>query len=322
MAEEKKSGKFMTSIIIGGALGSFAAWIFSNKKRRNLVSEKLSQYYQNTVKPSLPPLAEKRSWWKWFFLFLFLGILIGTSLWFGNGVKADEKGKLMEREKNVTLLFNAANPEGSVDLKKIVEEQLIRPDECLQDQVICQIQEVAVNLHIKKSWKKFNIPSLTNQEFATIVPMIKNNADQLTKPEILILQEILSRRGLLTSDAGNPVKERGFFGSLTWMGVLRLAKIKGADPGDPKFYRIITEKVNQLISNMAKDQNYTENRPLPVIEAMEPQKGDKTYPLWEKNSYLSELSQNAQKIDPGIISVEGNTDVKIEGYVNVERVNK
>lgn len=46
MAEKKKSGKFFTSILIGGALGSAVAWVFGSKKRREKVSEKAQQYYQ------------------------------------------------------------------------------------------------------------------------------------------------------------------------------------------------------------------------------------------------------------------------------------
>lgn len=46
MSEKKKSGKFFTSILIGGALGSAVAWVFGSKKRREKVSEKAQQYYQ------------------------------------------------------------------------------------------------------------------------------------------------------------------------------------------------------------------------------------------------------------------------------------
>ena len=41
--EKKKSGKFITSILIGGALGSIAAWTFGSKKRRKTISEKVDQ---------------------------------------------------------------------------------------------------------------------------------------------------------------------------------------------------------------------------------------------------------------------------------------
>lgn len=46
MSEKKKSGKFFTSILIGGALGSAVAWVFGSKQRREKVTEKAQQYYQ------------------------------------------------------------------------------------------------------------------------------------------------------------------------------------------------------------------------------------------------------------------------------------
>jgi|CXWL01.1.fsa_nt_gi gas vesicle protein len=48
MADKKKSGKFFTTILIGGALGSLAAWLFGNKKRRDVIAEKAQEYYENT----------------------------------------------------------------------------------------------------------------------------------------------------------------------------------------------------------------------------------------------------------------------------------
>lgn len=48
MAEKKKSGIFFTTILIGGALGSLAAWLFGNRKRREGISEKAQEYYEIT----------------------------------------------------------------------------------------------------------------------------------------------------------------------------------------------------------------------------------------------------------------------------------
>ena len=45
MAEKShKSGKFFTTILIGGALGSLLAWLFGSKKRREQISEKAHEY--------------------------------------------------------------------------------------------------------------------------------------------------------------------------------------------------------------------------------------------------------------------------------------
>lgn len=318
MNEQKKPGKFVTSILIGGALGSLAAWALSSKKRREMVSEKISQYYQSTISKETPTPPKKRRWW--LFLVAFL-LLIGVAL-LATKVKAQDKGTLLQREKKVQLLFNADNPEGNIDLKKIVEQELVKPEDCDQTLTICQIQEVSLDLVIKKTWKKYSLPKLSNQEFAVTVPLIKNDLENLSKPEIVILQETLARRGLLTDRTETVVKDRGFFGSSTWLGVLRLAHIKKLDPKNPKFNKQIIDKTNELIGRMSKDPSYVENNPLPQEKDREPQKGDKAYSIWEKHSYLQDLSQNASKVDPGSISIEGNTDVKIEGFVNVERVSK
>jgi len=41
--ENNKSGKFITTILIGGALGSVAAILFSRKKKKKTISEKVHE---------------------------------------------------------------------------------------------------------------------------------------------------------------------------------------------------------------------------------------------------------------------------------------
>lgn len=50
MPEEKKNSKFITSIIIGGALGSLAAWLFGNRVRRKEIAEKTEALVQDVLK--------------------------------------------------------------------------------------------------------------------------------------------------------------------------------------------------------------------------------------------------------------------------------
>ncbi|MGE3278216.1 MAG: hypothetical protein AB7J40_00100 [Candidatus Altimarinota bacterium] len=40
-SDKRKSGKFITPILIGGALGSVVAWAFGSRKRRETISEKI-----------------------------------------------------------------------------------------------------------------------------------------------------------------------------------------------------------------------------------------------------------------------------------------
>lgn len=78
MSEQDKCGKkWVTSIVIGGALGSFATWVFGNKKRREIVGGKMQEYYQNTKEnlervfknPEPPHHQKKQAWWRHLFQF-------------------------------------------------------------------------------------------------------------------------------------------------------------------------------------------------------------------------------------------------------------
>ncbi|MDF2379011.1 MAG: hypothetical protein P1V18_02185 [Candidatus Gracilibacteria bacterium] len=40
MSDNKKSSKFVTSILIGGALGSLLAWVFGSKKKKRTMMER------------------------------------------------------------------------------------------------------------------------------------------------------------------------------------------------------------------------------------------------------------------------------------------
>jgi gas vesicle protein len=44
--ESKKSSKLMTGIVIGGALGSLASWVFGSKKRRQQFAEKAQEHLE------------------------------------------------------------------------------------------------------------------------------------------------------------------------------------------------------------------------------------------------------------------------------------
>jgi len=58
-SDKKKSGKFFTTILIGGALGSVVAWVFGSRKRRETISEKVDQMFHQQE--------PKRGWWSRFF---------------------------------------------------------------------------------------------------------------------------------------------------------------------------------------------------------------------------------------------------------------
>jgi len=256
---------------------------------------------------------------------LALVIAIGFSAQYMMGyfsVEADPLGEIIIKEKSITLNFNEQNPGGSIDLKKIVEEELSVPPECNEALTVCYIQEVTFNINIRKQWQKFDIVELTNQQFAEAVPRLENSIDELTIPEVVVMQEVLARRGLLHFLDGSVVHERGFFGALTWMGLLRLSHIKGLNPGTPEFTASLTQAVNDLLENMAKDENYVTNRPLPSREDMEPSEGDIVYTLWKNYSYLAILAENSEKVDVGDVFIGGGVDVDIDGFVNIERTTQ
>jgi gas vesicle protein len=63
-SDKKKSGKFFTTILIGGALGSVVAWAFGSRKRRDTITEKAQHYYEQTKEKILhPPEKPKRGFW-------------------------------------------------------------------------------------------------------------------------------------------------------------------------------------------------------------------------------------------------------------------
>lgn len=247
---------------------------------------------------------------------LSLGSLYRVSL----VAEADPQGELIFKQKTIQQAFNEENPEGNVDLKKIVEEELEKPAECDEPMVTCQIKEVSFEITLKKEWVKLNISELNDYDYANTVPRVKGELTRLTKPEIVVLQETLARRGLLQNLDGSIVKERGFFGSLTWLGLLRLANIKGLNPGDPKFHDLLRDQVNELLDKMGKDESYIADHPLPSRFDMTPQQGSPLKELWEKNVYLSKLAQNSDRVNPGNIPLNSGVEVSIDGYVNVERI--
>jgi hypothetical protein len=50
-AEKKRRGKFITPILIGGALGSVVAWAFGSRKRRETISEKIDTLLHHQEPP-------------------------------------------------------------------------------------------------------------------------------------------------------------------------------------------------------------------------------------------------------------------------------
>lgn len=258
------------------------------------------------------------------FLSGFVIALLLTAAWsIGNAaVVADEAGEIITKQKTLNLSFNEENPGGNVDLKKIVEEELDRPAECDADMTVCYIKEVSFDITIKKEWHKYLVTELNNQEFAQTVPHLENPIDQLEKSETVIMQETLARRGLLQYLDGGIVKERGFFGALTWLGLLRLGQIKGVGADDPNFNQLLTDEVNNLLNKMAEHDSYIEDNALPGYEQRTPGEGDSLYELWEKYLYLARLAQGAKPVETGNIPVGAGVDVNIDGFVNVERVTQ
>lgn len=251
-------------------------------------------------------------------------LLVMSLLLLGSTVMARAEGpslwKSIVKEKTIKRTFNEANPEGTVDLKKIVEEELEKPAECDETLVTCQIKEVSFEITLKKEWRKINLGELSDYDFATSLPQLENAIDQLTKSEIVVLQEALDRRGLLTHLDGSKVKERGFFGSLTWLGLIRLAQIKGLNPSDPQFNVQLRDKVNELIEKMAKDKDYIANHALPKKEEMTPVAGDPLHDLWRKQISTAKLAETSERVDAGSIPLDSSVDVNIDGFLNVERV--
>lgn len=249
-----------------------------------------------------------------FFSFLFL---LQSSI----SAEALQPGEIITKKKVINKIFNEKTPEGNVDLKKIVEQEMLKPAECDEALVTCQIQEVSFEIIIKKEWLKLSIPALNDYDFANTVPHLKNDISKLTKSELVVLQEVLARRGLLQNLDGSIVKDRGFFGSLTWLGLYRLANIKGLNPKDPKFNNLLRDKVNELLDKMAKDQSYMAKNPLPSREHMTPQAGSPLRNSWDNYVYLARIAQTGKKVNPGSIPLDSNVDVNIDGFVNVERIS-
>lgn len=67
MSEEKQRGKWITSIVIGGALGSLMTWVFSSKRRRDKVSERAKEYIASTKGNLEKVLEKKKSFFRRFF---------------------------------------------------------------------------------------------------------------------------------------------------------------------------------------------------------------------------------------------------------------
>lgn len=258
-----------------------------------------------------------------FFSYLVLIVLLSLSLVANFAmlpVSADPQGVIISKQKTIQRSFNEENPDGKVDLKKIVDEELMRPEECEQGNVICQIKEVGFDITIKKKWLKLTMSELNAYDFANSVPLLKNSVDQLSKQETVVLQETLARRGLLLNIDGSTVKDRGFMGPLTWLGLIRLSHLKGLNPGDPKFKIRLRDEVNSLLGKMGKDAGYLSRNPTPRKEHMEPKDGDTLYKLWKNYQYLANVAQNGEKVDRGKVPINGNIDVNVDGFVDVKRV--
>jgi|CXWL01.1.fsa_nt_gi hypothetical protein len=256
---------------------------------------------------------------KTFLLLVVVGLLTGLSLR-THSVAAEQNGEIISKQKTIQRTFNESNPDGKVDLKKIVDEELVRPEECEDGLVICQIKEVSFDITLKKKWLKLTIADLNAYDFANSVPLLKNSVGQLTKPETVVLQEVLAKRGLLLNLDGSIVKDRGFLGPLTWLALTRLAHIKGLKPDEQKYKERLRDEVNSLLGKMGKDANYLAQNPLPKKEQMEPKSGDPLYKVWKNYQYVSNLAQTSGKVDAGKIPLSGNIDVNVDGFVDVKRV--
>ncbi len=234
---------------------------------------------------------------------------------------ADEQGQRIIKEKSLKFFFDESNPEGNVDLKKIVDEEMQNPIEC-NGEVICQIKSVGFDIRITKEWLALDLNELNNFDYANTVPRLKNPVDKLTDTETVVMQEALARRGLLQHLDGSTVKERGFFGALTWLGLLRLGHVKGESDEDPNFNQELSNNVNDLLNNMAKDEDYIANRALPQASELTPSKGDDLFDLFSYNLYLAKLAQNLAPTAHPKPELKIGEDVTIDGFVNVERVNE
>lgn len=232
---------------------------------------------------------------------------------------ADEQGQRIVKEKNLKFFFDETNPEGNVDLKKIVEEELKNPIECQGELVVCQIKSVGFDIRITKEWMALDLAQLNDLDYANTVPKLENSIDQLSKDETVVMQETLARRGLLQYLDGSEVRERGFFGALTWLGLLRLGHVKGLSDEDPNFNFQLKDQVNELLNNMAKDENYIANRALPQESELTPADGDDLFDLWSYYHYLARLAQNLDPIKQEPATLNIGQDVTIDGFVNVER---
>lgn len=255
---------------------------------------------------------------------LALVILAALSIIFFGGTskpaEADQHGENISKESTISINYNEENPSGIIDLKKIVEDNLGVPSECQESMVICQIENVSFEITIKKDWLKFNIRELNNYAFANTVDKIESPLDELSAPEIVIMQEVLARRGLLRNPDGSVVQERGFFGSLTWLALIKLAHIKNLDPNAPDFNEGMSIEINNLLANMGQDDNYVNNRPLPQESEMIPQEGDLLFDEWSYRKYISELAQNSVRVETEDVFFSNDIDVNIDGFVEVERL--
>lgn len=233
---------------------------------------------------------------------------------------ANEQGQRIVKEKSLQFFFDETNPEGNVDLKKIVDEELQTPVECVGE-VICQIRSVGFDIRITKEWIALDLNEMNDFDYANTVPRLNNPVDQLSDTETVVMQEALARRGLLQYLDGSTVKQRGFFGALTWLGLLRLGHVKGLSDEDPHFNQELSNDVNDLLDNMANDENYVANRALPQESELVPAEGDDLFDLWSYYMYLAKLAQNLDPMDHPKPELNIGEDVSIDGFVNVERVN-
>ncbi len=255
-------------------------------------------------------------------LYLIAALLMGAVLSTGHHqmASAEQSGEIITKQKTINQVFNEENPGGNVDLKKIVEEELEKPAECYQDMVVCEIQEVTFDITLKKEWRKYNVSQLNDYEFANTVPKLTSMLNQQPKGETVVMQETLARRGLLQNLDGSIVKERGFFGALTWLGLLRLSKIKGLEATDPEFENKLRDEVNDLLNKMAKDDDYIATHQLPQYSERTPSSEDSTFDLWNNYLYLAKLAKNAKPVKNGNIPLGAGVEVNIDGFVNVQRV--
>lgn len=236
--------------------------------------------------------------------------------------EAEEEGTVLKKENTVNMLFNEKNSEGSIDLAKMVEEQLSTPEECQSPDSLCLLNEVTVKIIMTKEWLRYDIPTMTDYSFANTVPRIENDVEHLTVEEVAILQEVLARRGLLINLDGSPVKERGYLGHLTRMAEIRLAQIKGLNPGDPQYLVQLRNEINNLLENMAHDESYVAKHPLPDLSSTIPQSGSPLKEEWDRQKYLAELAMNSKEKYNKEPPIRSYFDLSVDGYLNVEKVEE